>query len=144
MLFNICGSWQDRNYSKAWKGGRFLLPGSCQAQLCHLPLPDLWNCWREVWEDAGILSSRGLWPSAAPLLLLLRNKYLRQWDNGLTLRQRLFWLSSWRNRKFNEYPLPVQSIWLSITKAMCKSWHGFPIHIYSSKKVTLQKYWALS
>lgn len=144
MLFNICGSWQEWNYSKVWKGGRFPWPGSCWAQLYHLHLPDLWSCWREMWENAGISSSRGLWPSTAPLLFLLRNKYLRQWDNGLSLRQRLFRLSSWRNRKFNEYPLSVQSIWLSTTKAICKSRHDFPIHTYSSKKITLQKYWALS
>lgn len=120
--FNVCGSWQEWIYSKVWKGGRFLWPGSGWAKLCHLCLPDLWSCWREVWEDAGLSSSRGLCPSTAPLLLLLRNKHLRHW---LKRKTEVTLVVTLKKYKFSEYPL-------STTKAMCKSWHSFPIHIHSS------------
>lgn len=145
MLFNTCETQQKWNYSKVWKGGRFLQPGSCRAQVRHLHLPDLWGCvsWKGMWEDASIWSSRGSWPSAAPLLLL-RNVYSRQWNNCLNSRRRLFWLLSQRNSKFNEYPLSIQSIQLCPNKAVCKAQHGFPIHVYSSREVNLQQSWALS
>lgn len=72
--------------------------------------------------------------------LLFKNTYLRQWDNGLNSRQRIFWLLSWRNNKFNEYPLSDQSIWLLTQQCAEHDTASLPAFVVA--EVTLQQSWA--